>query len=59
MFIYFFFLKAFIYLLIIFGVLDLHCFERAFSSFGEQGPLLLVVRGLLLQSTGPRAHGLQ
>ena len=55
----FFFFKAFIYLFVIFGVLGLHCFERAFSSFGEQGPLLAVVRGLLPVTVSLVEHRLQ
>ena len=57
-FFFFFFFKAFIYLFFIFGVLGPHCFERAFSGFGEQGPLLAVVRGLLIVTVSPVEHRL-
>ena len=53
-----FFFKAFIYLFFIFGVLGPHCFERAFSGFGEQGPLLAVVCGLLIVKVSLVEHRL-
>ena len=54
-----FFLKnKFIYLFL--AALGLRCCSQAFSSCGEQGPLLVVVRGPLTVAASPVAeHGLQ
>ena len=54
---------VFIYLFLFLAALGLCCCAQAFSSCGEQGPLFVAVRGLLigwlllLQSTGSRCAG--
>ena len=54
----FFFLNKFIYLFL--TVLGLRFCARAFSSCGEQGPLLIAVRGPLTVAASPVAeHRLQ
>ena len=59
----FFFINLFIYLFLFFAALGLRCCARAFSSCGERGLLLVVVRGLLIavaslvRSTGSRHVG--
>ena len=59
----FFFINLFIYLFLFLAALGLRCCARAFSSCGERGLLLVVVRGLLIavaslvRSTGSRHVG--
>ena len=52
-----FFLYKFIYLFL--AALGLHCCAQSFSSCGEQGPLFVAVRGLLIAVASLVAeHGL-
>ena len=57
---FFFFLNKFIYFIYLFlAVLGPRCCTQAFSSCGEQGPLLAAVRGPLIAVASLSAeHGL-
>ena len=57
---FFFLINLFIYLYLFLAVLGLHLCARALSSCGEQGPLLIAVRGPLTVAAPPVAeHRLQ